>query len=189
MSRYYNNDLWAKDTHYYTICGIYICIYKYITCSAWLCFKTPSHMFAHRKGFWNSAGCLNRIVGNQDIFQHHPLKLCRLWSQAFSVKHRALLPAQQVLIASTLLPVLLPCDSLVHQTLLKSVRQPLVHQAVADKGSAFPQRRLQLQHIEMCFNFSPTLRPNQQTTHVFCNHDQKSCYAAESPNYFKSIKL
>lgn len=47
-----------------------------------------------------------------------------------------------------MLPVRLPCDSLVHQTLLKSVRQSLVHQAVSDKGSSFSQRRLQLPHVK-----------------------------------------
>ena len=41
---------------------------------------------------------------------------------------------------------LVPGDFVVHQTLLQGVGQPLVHQWVANEGSAFPQRCLELQH-------------------------------------------
>lgn len=88
---------------------------------------------------WNSTNHLNRILCQQDIFQS------QLWSHGLQC---FLLPVKHVLIANAcVLPFRLPCDSLVHQALLKSVRQTLVHQAVPDKGSSFSQRRLQLQHV------------------------------------------
>lgn len=75
----------------------------------------------------------------------------------------ARLPVKLVLIV---LPVLLPRDSLVHQTLLKSVRQSLVHQAVADKGSTFSQRRLQLQHIKQVHSFKKKTNKKQSCPKV-----------------------